>query len=188
MQILAIAYRRYQSISDIDINILFRSTRMRWKSDFRIRGDTVHMHVCWWRTHRLIHDDSVCSLAELNDEIRWRTKGKYKIGFLCTISEIYAVLAVLCKIDKVIALHACMPRSAGCGLTGSERSNRNKSTSIAGIARYWLYAICRIGPSVSQTVNQQQWVLCFLWTAVFHWYIIIVICKWSKIILALIKG
>ena len=46
-QILAIAYRRYRSISAIDIDILLQSTRMRWKSDFRIRC-TMHMHVCFF--------------------------------------------------------------------------------------------------------------------------------------------
>ena len=44
----------------------------------------------------------------------------------------------------MIALHACMPRSAGCGRTGSERPNRNIPNAIAGIVRYRLNAICRI--------------------------------------------
>ena len=50
-------------------------------------------------------------LAELSKEIRWRTKDKYmyKIGLLFSdISEIHAVLAVLCEIDKATSLHACM--------------------------------------------------------------------------------
>ena len=65
-------------------------------------------------------------LAELSNEIRWRTKDKYKIGLLFSdISEIHAVLAVLCEIDKATSLHACMPCSAGCGRTGSKRANRN---------------------------------------------------------------
>ena len=47
----------------------------------------------------------------------------YKIGLLFSdISEIHAVLAVLCEIDKATSLHAC---SAGCGRTGSKRANIN---------------------------------------------------------------
>ena len=81
MGLFAIAYRRYRSISAIDIDILLRSTRMCWKSDFRIRcmvqGWCICMyidgaHIGWSMT-------SVSSLAELNNEIRWRTKEKYKI-------------------------------------------------------------------------------------------------------------
>ena len=52
-------------------------------------------------------------------------KKNIKLDFCVAISEIHGVLAVLCEIDKVIALHACMPRSTGCGRTGSERANRN---------------------------------------------------------------
>ena len=52
-------------------------------------------------------------------------KKNIKSAFCAAISEIYAVLAVLCEIDKAIALHACMPRSAGCGRTGSESAYRN---------------------------------------------------------------
>ena len=137
--ILAIAYRWYRSIPAIDIDIWLRSTRMRWKSDFRIHVGGAHIGP--------IHDDSVSSLAELNNEIQWRTKEKYKISLLCiAISEIHAVLAVLCEIDRAIALHECMPRSAGCGRTGSERANRNiPNVDIdSWYRRYRLYAICRI--------------------------------------------
>ena len=63
-------------------------------------------HIGWSMT-------SVSSLAELNNEIQWRTKEKHKLAFCEAISEIHAVLAVLCEIDKVIALHACMQRRRG---------------------------------------------------------------------------
>ena len=46
-------------------------------------------------------------------------------AFCVAISEIHAVLAVLREIDRAISLHACMPRSAGCGRTGSKHPNRN---------------------------------------------------------------
>ena len=49
----------------------------------------------------------------------------FKSAFCVATSEIHAVLAVLCEIDRAIALHACMPRNAGSGWTGSERPNRN---------------------------------------------------------------
>ena len=47
-----IAYSQYRSISAIDIDILFRSTLMRWKSDFRIRY-TVHIYACMLMAHTL---------------------------------------------------------------------------------------------------------------------------------------
>ena len=104
--IRSITYSQYRSISaiDIDINILLQSIRMCWESDFRIPC-TVHMHVCWRDTHRLIHDDSVSSLAELNHDIKqWRTKKK--LTFCIAISKNHAVLAALYEIDRAIALHA----------------------------------------------------------------------------------
>ena len=52
-------------------------------------------------------------------------KKNIKLAFCVAISDIHAVLAVLCEIDKAIALHACMPCSAGCGRTGSQRANKN---------------------------------------------------------------
>ena len=140
-EILDIAYSRYQLlISIFYLEVPGYAGRVTSASVVQC----MYMHTCphvdgtLW--HRLILDDSVNSLAELNNEIkRWRTKKN--LAFWVAISEIHAVLAVLCE------MHVCMRRSAGCGQTESEHPSRNfPHVDIDSWyhPRYRPYTICRI--------------------------------------------